>query len=105
MSTKRILEVMVMIFLVPDPDMRQEIIKGDYAMKYAMTAVITKTAMSPIVMRWSMSSPPRRSNFPKSPVPGTIERPVPLACIITTMMMRTESMKRRIERIDIVYNI
>jgi hypothetical protein len=28
-----------------------------------------------------------------------------LACIITTMMMRTESMKRRIERIDIVYNI
>jgi hypothetical protein len=75
--------------------------KGDYAIKYAATAVITKSVMSPIVIRCIMSSPPRRSNLPKSPVPGTIESPVHFAWIITTTMMRSESMRSARERRDI----
>ena len=58
-----------------------------------MTAVTTKIVMRPIVIRCNTSSPPRRSNLPKSPVPGTIESPDPFACIITTRIIKIESIK------------
>lgn len=66
-------------------------------MKYTIVAIITKREISPIVIRWRMSSPPRRSNLPKSPDPGTIDRPEPLAWIITMIIMRTERMRRSVE--------
>ena len=60
-----------------------------------------KTDIRPIVIRYSMSSPHLRSNFPKSLTPGTIERPEPFACIIIIIMIKIESIRRNIERKDI----
>ena len=48
-----------------------------------------------------MSSPPRRSNFPKSVDQGTIESPDPFAWSITITIMRIERIKRIVERMDI----
>ena len=63
--------------------------------------MITKREMSPIVIRWRMSSPPRRSNLPKSLDPGTIESPVHFAWSITIIIISIERIRRMIERKDI----
>ena len=92
-----------MIFFVPDPGMRREIRKNlleTYAMKYTMVDIATKSTTRPIVILWSTSSPPRRSNFPKSLDPGTIESPVPFAWSITITMIRTETIRRIVERTE-----
>lgn len=92
-----------MIFFVPDPDMRREIRKfflETYAMKYTIVDVTTKRETRVMVIRCNMSSPPRRSNFPKSLDPGTIESPDPFAWSITMTMMRIERTNRRVERTE-----
>ena len=47
-----------------------------------------------------MSSPPRRSNFPKSLDPGTMESPDPFAWSITMIIIRTESIRSIVERTE-----
>ena len=70
-------------------------------MKYAMIEVTTKAEISPIVIRWIMSSLPRRSNFQKSFDPGTIDRPVHFAWSITARIIMIERIKRTIDSIYI----
>jgi Type IV secretion system pilin len=52
--------------------------------------------MRRIVAWWSVFSGPRRSNFPKSLLPGTIERPVPFDWIVTRTIMKVASMRSMI---------
>ena len=99
-----ILAPIVMILMILGPDMIVRLVVG-YAMKYDTIAANTKTDISPIVSLWSINSPPRRSNLPKSLDPGTIESPFHFAWSITTMMMRIERTKRRVERRDIYYSV
>ncbi len=47
-----------------------------------------------MVAWWSVFSGPRRSNLPKSLLPGTIERPVPFAWMVTRTIMIVASMRR-----------
>jgi hypothetical protein len=59
----------------------------DPYMRYDTSASATKSTTSTIVAVWSIFSPPRRSNFPKSPEPGMIESPAHFDWSPTTMMM------------------
>lgn len=67
-----------------------------YARKYDITERSVKIDTRPIVIWWRIFSGPRRSNFPKSLDPGMIESPVPLDCIVMTMMRSTAIMMRRV---------
>ncbi len=61
-----------------------------------------------MVIRWSVFSGPRRSNFPKSLVLGTIERPFPFDCIAIRRIIRTLvtiSMVRSVSSIKVNYRI
>lgn len=68
----------------------------NYAKKYERSEARINTTISPIVIWWRIFSGPRRSNFPKSLEFGTIERPVHFACSMTTTMIKTERMIRKI---------
>ena len=90
---------------VSSPDRENKVSSKNYAIQYnAIERTVNNTTKA--IVAWCRTfSGPRRSNFPKSSVPCTIERPEPLDWSMTITIMIIPVRRINVLRIDIYKKI